>query len=111
VVLHYGDAIFVGEEIPFSRSSSSNRDLDFESGRGVSNAETPAVVLQDIAMKCRTKVRKEIYSERQVKSGSYMHIESHLSSFFSPLFNGTGRWSSGQFWLLALNCNSPLRYF
>ncbi|GAV74436.1 dsrm domain-containing protein/NIF domain-containing protein [Cephalotus follicularis] len=47
---------FSGEEIPLSRSSSSNRDLDFESGRGVSNAETPAVALQDIALKCGTKV-------------------------------------------------------
>ncbi|KAE7995638.1 hypothetical protein FH972_000412 [Carpinus fangiana] len=45
-----------GEEIPFRRPSSSNRDLDFESGRGVSNADTPAVVLQEIAMKCGTKV-------------------------------------------------------
>lgn len=56
MVLYYGDAFFVAEEIPFSRSSSSNRDLDFESGRGVSNAETSTVVLQEIAMKCGTKV-------------------------------------------------------
>ncbi|XP_042941676.1 RNA polymerase II C-terminal domain phosphatase-like 1 isoform X2 [Carya illinoinensis] len=47
---------FSGEDIPLSRPSSSNRDFDFESGRGVSNAETPAGVLQDIAMKCGTKV-------------------------------------------------------
>lgn len=45
-----------GEEIPYGRSTSSNRDLDFESGRGISNGETPAGVLQDIAMKCGTKV-------------------------------------------------------
>ncbi|XP_030969184.1 RNA polymerase II C-terminal domain phosphatase-like 1 [Quercus lobata] len=47
---------FSGEDIPLGRSSSSSRDVDFESGRGVSNAETPAGVLHDIAMKCGTKV-------------------------------------------------------
>ncbi|GMY37319.1 RNA polymerase II C-terminal domain phosphatase-like 1 [Fagus crenata] len=47
---------FSGEEIQLSRSSSSTRDVDFESGRGISNAETTAGVLQDIAMKCGTKV-------------------------------------------------------
>ncbi|XP_050370211.1 RNA polymerase II C-terminal domain phosphatase-like 1 isoform X2 [Argentina anserina] len=47
---------FSGEESPLYRSSSSNRDFDFESGRPVSNAETPASVLQEIAMKCGTKV-------------------------------------------------------
>lgn len=52
---------FEGEDIPLGRSSSSSRDVDFESGRGVSNAETPAGVLHDIAMKCGTKViRKRI---------------------------------------------------
>ncbi|CAL9015431.1 unnamed protein product [Prunus brigantina] len=45
-----------GEEIPLSRSSSSNRDVDFESGRAISNAETPTGVLQEIAMKCGAKV-------------------------------------------------------
>ena len=55
-VILWGYAFSVGEEIPFRRPSSSNRDLDFESGRGVSNADTPAVVLQEIAMKCGTKV-------------------------------------------------------
>jgi RNA polymerase II C-terminal domain phosphatase-like 1/2 len=58
-VILWGYAFFVGEEIPFRRPSSSNRDLDFESGRGVSNADTPAVVLQEIAMKCGTKVKLE----------------------------------------------------
>lgn len=47
---------FEGEEIPLSRSSSSSRDVDFESGRDVSSTETPSGVLQDIAMKCGTKV-------------------------------------------------------
>lgn len=47
---------FSGEEIPLSRSSSSSRDVDFESGRDVSSTETPSGVLQDIAMKCGTKV-------------------------------------------------------
>lgn len=47
-----------GEEPPLNRSSSSNRDFDYESGRAISNAETPAGVLQEIAMKCGTKVIK-----------------------------------------------------
>ncbi|KAG8634474.1 RNA polymerase II C-terminal domain phosphatase-like 1 isoform X3 [Manihot esculenta] len=46
---------FSGEEIPLSQSSSSNRDLDFESERAVSSAETPVGVLQEIAMKCSAK--------------------------------------------------------
>ncbi|KDP20941.1 hypothetical protein JCGZ_21412 [Jatropha curcas] len=45
-----------GEEIPLSRSSSSNRDPDFESERAVSSAETPVEALQEIAMKCGAKV-------------------------------------------------------
>lgn len=51
-----GICIFEGEETPLNRSSSSNRDFDFETGRAVSNAETPAGVLQEIAMKCGTRV-------------------------------------------------------
>ncbi|KAK4858138.1 hypothetical protein QYF36_011597 [Acer negundo] len=47
---------FSGEEIPMSRSSSSSRDFDFESGRDVSSAETPVGVIQEIAIKCGTKV-------------------------------------------------------
>ncbi|KAJ0018280.1 hypothetical protein Pint_10632 [Pistacia integerrima] len=47
---------FSGDEVPLSRSSSSNKDFDFESGRDVSSAETPAAVLQDIAIKCGAKV-------------------------------------------------------
>ncbi|XP_011027882.1 PREDICTED: RNA polymerase II C-terminal domain phosphatase-like 1 [Populus euphratica] len=46
---------FQGEESPLSRSSS-NRDLDLESERAFSSTETPAEVLQEIAMKCGTKV-------------------------------------------------------
>lgn len=49
-----------GEEIPLSQSSSSNRDLDFESERAVSSAETPVGVLQEIAMKCSAKVRNKV---------------------------------------------------
>nr|DAD20889.1 TPA_asm: hypothetical protein HUJ06_022352 [Nelumbo nucifera] len=46
-----------GEELPLGRSSSSNRDLQFESGRGnLQYPETPAGVVQEIAMKCGTKV-------------------------------------------------------
>ncbi|CAN1854178.1 RNA polymerase II C-terminal domain phosphatase-like 1 [Linum perenne] len=46
---------FSGEAVPFSRSSS-NRDLDFESDRPVSNADSSVGVLQDIAMQCRLKL-------------------------------------------------------
>ncbi|KAJ7946959.1 RNA polymerase II C-terminal domain phosphatase-like 1 [Quillaja saponaria] len=47
---------FSGGEIPLSISSSSNRDLDPESGPAVLSAETTAGVLQEIAMKCGSKV-------------------------------------------------------
>ncbi|KAJ6979052.1 RNA polymerase II C-terminal domain phosphatase-like 1 [Populus alba x Populus x berolinensis] len=46
---------FQVEETPLSRSSS-NRDLDLESERAFTIAETPVEVLQEIAMKCETKV-------------------------------------------------------
>ncbi|KAJ6364168.1 hypothetical protein OIU76_029164 [Salix suchowensis] len=46
---------FQGEETPLNRSSS-NRDLDLESERAFSSTETPVEVLQEIAMKCGTKV-------------------------------------------------------
>jgi len=49
---------FEGEESPLSRSSS-NRDLDLESERAFSSTETPVEVLQEIAMKCGTKVSGE----------------------------------------------------
>lgn len=78
MVLHYGVAIFVGEETPFSRSSSSNRDLDFESGRGVSNAETPSVVLQDIAMKCGTKVIGKRFIARDKLRADHICILSSI---------------------------------
>uniref|UniRef100_A0A2P2LPT7 DRBM domain-containing protein n=1 Tax=Rhizophora mucronata TaxID=61149 RepID=A0A2P2LPT7_RHIMU len=47
---------FSGEEIQLSRSSSRNRELDFESERAVSSEETPVGALQDIAVKCGAKV-------------------------------------------------------
>lgn len=47
---------FPGEEAPLGRSSSSNRNLDVESGRSVPYVETPVGMLQDIATKCGTKV-------------------------------------------------------
>ncbi|CAK7350626.1 unnamed protein product [Dovyalis caffra] len=46
---------FQGEETPLSRSSS-NRDLDLESERAFASAETPVEALQEIALKCGTKV-------------------------------------------------------
>ena len=56
-----GICIFAGEEISLSRSSSSNREADFDSGPSVSNAESPAGVLQEIGMKCGTKVTIGVY--------------------------------------------------
>ncbi|GKV00905.1 hypothetical protein SLEP1_g13515 [Rubroshorea leprosula] len=47
---------FPGEEMPMSRSSSSSMDLEFESEQTIPGGETPVGVLQDIAMKCGTKV-------------------------------------------------------
>lgn len=48
---------FSGEEMPVGRISSSDRDLHLESGRVPSQyPETPAGVLQEIAMKCGAKV-------------------------------------------------------
>ncbi|KAH1217322.1 RNA polymerase II C-terminal domain phosphatase-like 1 [Glycine max] len=47
---------FSGDDIPFSRSSSSHRDLDSESGHSVLHADTPVAVLHEIALKCGTKV-------------------------------------------------------
>ncbi|XP_058200858.1 RNA polymerase II C-terminal domain phosphatase-like 1 isoform X2 [Rhododendron vialii] len=46
---------FSGEDVPLGRSPSS-RDLDVELGRVDLYAETPAGALQDIAIKCGTKV-------------------------------------------------------
>ncbi|VFQ58908.1 unnamed protein product [Cuscuta campestris] len=45
---------FSGEEVPFPRSG--NRDFDLEAGRFDSYVETEAGTLQDIALKCGTKV-------------------------------------------------------
>lgn len=71
---------FEGEDIPLGRSSSSSRDVDFESGRGVSNAETPAGVLHDIAMKCGTKViRKRIIVRDKLRADHifFMIVRAH----------------------------------
>lgn len=67
---------FEGEEVPLGRSSS-NRDLDFESGRGAPYAETPAVGLQEIAMKCGTKV---------LKIGYPLKSMSHIYAIYILLF-------------------------
>lgn len=46
-----------GEEMPLGRMSSSNLEPHFDSGRFPAQyPETPAGVLQEIAMKCGTKV-------------------------------------------------------
>ncbi|KAK7412322.1 hypothetical protein VNO78_03775 [Psophocarpus tetragonolobus] len=47
---------FPDDHIPLSSSSYSNRDFDSESGRSLFHADTTAGVLQEIALKCGTKV-------------------------------------------------------
>lgn len=57
MMLSYGSVIcYEGEEIPLSRSTSSLRDPDSESGRSLSHIDTPAGAMKEIAMKCGTKV-------------------------------------------------------
>ncbi|XP_068640149.1 RNA polymerase II C-terminal domain phosphatase-like 1 isoform X2 [Aristolochia californica] len=48
---------FPGDEMPLGRTSSSSRDLYFESGRAAAvYPETPAGALKEIAIKCGSKV-------------------------------------------------------
>ncbi|CAI8618195.1 unnamed protein product [Vicia faba] len=47
---------YAGDDIPFGRSSSSHRVLDTESGHSALHVETQTVVLQEIPLKCGTKV-------------------------------------------------------
>ncbi|OIW10434.1 hypothetical protein TanjilG_24994 [Lupinus angustifolius] len=47
---------FSGDDIRLSRSFSSHRGLDSESGHSLLHADTPAGVVQEIALKCGTKV-------------------------------------------------------
>ena len=47
---------YEGDDLHLSRSSSSHRDLDTESGHSLLHADTPVGVLQEIALKCGTKV-------------------------------------------------------
>lgn len=45
-----------GDDVPLNGSSYSNRNFDSESARSLFHADTPAGVLQEIALKCGTKV-------------------------------------------------------
>lgn len=73
---------FEGED-PLSRSSSSSRDVDFESGRDVSSAETPAGVLQDIALKCGTKVMViDLYCIRKLLIMFMIYVLPNIFLFF-----------------------------
>ncbi|KAI4312128.1 hypothetical protein MLD38_036976 [Melastoma candidum] len=47
---------FFGEEFALNRTPSTSRDFDSEAWRPIPNGESPANVLQDIAMKCGAKV-------------------------------------------------------
>lgn len=48
--------LHIGEEESVVRPSSQNKDPDIQSGRIDSYADTPDGALQDIAIKCGTKV-------------------------------------------------------
>ena len=50
------EVLFEGEEGSLGRSTSSSRELDVEPGRFDPYVETPSGALQDIAIKCGTKV-------------------------------------------------------
>ncbi|KAB2060553.1 hypothetical protein ERO13_A10G023900v2 [Gossypium hirsutum] len=78
---------FPGEEMPLGRSSSSHKDLDFESGRTIPNGETPAGVFQDIAMKCGAKVE---FRPALVAS---MDLQFSIEAWFAgeKVGEGTGR--------------------
>ncbi|GMI77607.1 SHINY 4, C-terminal domain phosphatase-like 1 [Hibiscus trionum] len=78
---------FSGLEMPLGRSSSSHRDLDFESGRSVPSGETPAGVLQDIATKCGAKVE---FRPALVAS---MDLQFSIEAWFAgeKVGEGTGR--------------------
>ncbi|CAL0309356.1 unnamed protein product [Lupinus luteus] len=47
---------FAGDDIPLGSTSSSNWDLDSESGHPLFYADSPAGVLREIALKCGTRV-------------------------------------------------------
>ncbi|KAE9597155.1 hypothetical protein Lal_00007362 [Lupinus albus] len=47
---------FSGDEFPLSRSSSSHRDLDSESGHCQLHADNTVRIVQEIALKCGTRV-------------------------------------------------------
>ncbi|XP_039008785.1 RNA polymerase II C-terminal domain phosphatase-like 1, partial [Hibiscus syriacus] len=78
---------FSGVEMPLWRSSSSHKDLDFESGRTVPSGETPAGALQDIAMKCGAKVE---FRPALVAS---MDLQFSVEAWFAgeKVGEGTGR--------------------
>ncbi|XP_039001538.1 RNA polymerase II C-terminal domain phosphatase-like 1 [Hibiscus syriacus] len=78
---------FSGLEMPLGRSSSSLKDLDFESGRTVPNGETPAGVLQDIAMKCGAKV--EFRPALVSSTGLQFSVEAWFAG--EKVGEGTGR--------------------
>ncbi|XP_068469989.1 RNA polymerase II C-terminal domain phosphatase-like 1 isoform X2 [Phaseolus vulgaris] len=75
------------DEIPFSRSSSSHRDLDSESSHSVFHADTPVVVLQEIALKCGTKV--EFMSSLVASTELQFSIEAWFSG--KKIGHGFGR--------------------
>ncbi|XP_028072201.1 RNA polymerase II C-terminal domain phosphatase-like 1 isoform X2 [Camellia sinensis] len=87
---------FSGEEVPLGRSSSSSRELDVEPGRVDPYTETPIGALQDIAIKCGTKVlfagekigegngRTRREAQRQAAEGSLMNLADKYLSRLKP---------------------------
>ncbi|XP_059671081.1 RNA polymerase II C-terminal domain phosphatase-like 1 [Cornus florida] len=68
---------FQGEDASSGRSSSSNRDIDVEPGRVDLYGESPVGALQDIAMKCGTKVefRSALVSSTNVQFSAEVWFE------------------------------------
>ncbi|GKV45843.1 hypothetical protein SLEP1_g52881 [Rubroshorea leprosula] len=78
---------FSGEEIPIRQFYSSNMDFDSESEQAISSGETPTAVLQDIAMKCGTKV--EFRPALVASTGLQFSIETQFAG--KKIGEGFGR--------------------
>lgn len=78
---------FPGEEVPAVRPSSANRDLDLQSGRIDPYIDTADGALQDIAIKCGTKVE---YKPALVSSAE---LQFSVEALFAgeKVGEGTGR--------------------
>ncbi|GKV45845.1 hypothetical protein SLEP1_g52881 [Rubroshorea leprosula] len=86
-VYNSGFSVSGGEEIPIRQFYSSNMDFDSESEQAISSGETPTAVLQDIAMKCGTKV--EFRPALVASTGLQFSIETQFAG--KKIGEGFGR--------------------